>query len=59
MLQYSSLASALPSILHSEEMPMPTFTELSKIDDEDLGLFSDSSQTNENLDLDSTLEFFV
>ena len=30
---------------------MPTFTDLSEIDDEKLGLFSDSSQTDEDSDL--------
>ena len=33
---------------------MPAFSELSKIDDEELGLFSDSSQTDEE---DSDLDF--
>ena len=48
-----NLASALRSIPRSEEIPVPTFSELSKIDDKELGLFSDSSQTDEeNPDLD-------
>ena len=51
-LQYPNLASALRPIPHSEEILVPTFTELSEIDEE-LGLFFDSSQTDE----DSVLDF--
>ena len=51
-LQYPNLASALRPIPHSEKIPVPTFTELSEIDDEELGLFFDSSQTDEDSELD-------
>ena len=54
-LQYPNLASALRPIPQSEEIPVPTFTELSEIDDEELGLFFDSSQTDENSELDFQL----
>ena len=49
---YNTDLDTLRPIPHREEIPVPTFTELSEIDDEELGLFFDSSKTDEDSELD-------
>ena len=54
-IQYPNLDSALRPILHSNQIPVPTFIHLPQIDDEDSASSSDISQDQQE-DIDSEFQ---